>query len=245
MIRYIKKMASKWMPPICILCRQKSHQSWDLCQACYLDLPILSQTCRRCANILHGTSNSLCGTCLKQPPPFQVTHALFGYHQPVDQLLLALKFNQAFSHGRLLGELLADRIQHQWYREKPLPSAIIPMPLHPIRQRERGFNQSIELARPIAKKLQLPLLDTVCERIKSTMAQASLPAHQRRSNITGAFAIKKPILYRHVVIVDDIITTGHTVRELCHLLKNHEVETIDIWCCARSSISTEIQQLTP
>ena len=92
----------------------------------------------------------ICGACLKNPPPFDLTHALFPYQPPIMQLIIALKFQHQLSYAQALGEWLTQAIQQGWYRHQPLPDLIIPVPLHPRRLRERGFNQALEIARPIA-----------------------------------------------------------------------------------------------
>jgi len=234
MISFFKKFTTWLMPHVCILCRNITHRSQDLCLSCLEHLPIVKQSCPMCANILLSThQNVLCGQCLKQKPPFDTTHALFLYQPPIPKLILDLKFHHALTHAKLLGELLTERILREWYQKKPLPTAIIPIPLHSARFKERGFNQAIEIARPIAKALKLPLLLHNAVRIKATIPQATLPARERKHNINNAFLIKKSFENQHIAVVDDVITTGNTIHEFCHLLKKHGAAKISVWCCAR------------
>lgn len=174
----------------------------------------------------------LCGTCLKEDPPFTQVYALYLYQPPITNLIMSLKFGNALANARILGELFAEKIQSEWYRNKPLPEAIIPMPLHPKRLKERGFNQAIEIARPVAKLLNRPLLVIECSRVKHTVAQATLSAKDRLVNIQGAFT-SSSLVYQHVAVLDDVITTGSTMNEFCNTLKKSGVQTIDVWCCAR------------
>src|SRR5204863_2097157 len=109
-----------------------------------------------------------------------------------------LKFQHALQNARLLGELLAEKIRHDWYSNKSLPAAIIPVPLHDQRLKERGFNQALEIARPIAKTLQIPLFVNDFVRKKHTIAQATLPAEQRRRNMRDAFLIKRNLKKQHI-----------------------------------------------
>jgi ComF family protein len=229
---YLKKMGHWLLPYTCILCHNYSTRLQDLCENCFNDLPSLQHACPRCANPLSSPHNIVCGYCLKQTTSFDATYALYFYQAPISKLIMNLKFGQSLVNARILGELLAQRIQQAWYYNKPLPEVIIPVPLHPKRLKERGFNQALEIARPIAKILHLPLEFTSCQRIKHTVAQATLPANQRLQNVKNAFHIEK-LPFKHVAVVDDVITTGYTINEFCQALKSTGVHSIDVWCCAR------------
>lgn len=234
---------SRWLiPPICVFCQRLADTSLDLCSACKNDLPILTNYCQYCANILPTSPFQqeflACGQCLKRKPPFDCTHALFRYQPPVTQFLWQLKFHHALLNAKLLGKLLTEHIQQRWYQNKSLPSAIIPIPLHTARLKQRGFNQSIEIAKPVAKAFRLPLLLTTVKRVKHTLPQASLPANARKGNIKQAFVFNGNISYKHVAVLDDVMTTGNTMVEFCTLLKSHGIEQIDVWCCARADITT-------
>ena len=234
-ICYLKKAVPWLLPYTCILCHGHSTRSQDLCDDCFADLPHLLYACPRCANPLANEHSLTCGFCLKQKISFDATFALFSYQAPITKLIMNLKFGQSLVNARILGELLAQNIQEKWYYNNPLPEIIIPMPLHTQRLQERGFNQAIEIARPIAKKLFLPMEIDACKRIKQTAAQATLPARQRLHNIRNAFHIPETIPYKYVAVIDDVITTGHTMNEFCHTLKQAGVQRIDVWCCARSN----------
>ena len=141
------------LAPVCVLCGDRGDSGLDLCRACRLDLPVIEMACERCAIPLpvachHG---SLCGHCQTEPPAFEHCLAPFAYHAPLDHLLKDLKFNHRLTLARTLGRLMA-----QWLEDRidGLPDRIMPVPLHPARLRERGFNQSLELAHPIAQRLR-------------------------------------------------------------------------------------------
>lgn len=219
-----------------MLCGNLAERSQDLCSGCHADLPILTQSCVRCANVLTSKiENLICGHCIHQPPPFDYTHALFLYQPPVTQLILKLKLTHALLHARLLGELLAEKMVSEWYQKKTLPDMIIPVPLHIKRLRERGFNQALEIARPIAKKLQLPLETRDILRVKATLAQATLSADERRKNIRQAFLVARDLTGLSIAVVDDVVTTGNTIKEFCHELKKRGATRIDVLCCARAN----------
>jgi ComF family protein len=231
---YLKKIAAWLLPYTCLFCSASSSRQQDICQACLDDLPKLENPCPRCAKPLPFAHSDLtCGECIKLSPPFDFTHALFAYESPITRFIMQLKFNHALVNARILGELLTEKIQRDWYQHKPLPNLIIPMPLHPNRLKERGFNQAIEIARPIAKSLQLPLQLSDCLRIKETAAQATLLAKERQYNIKQAFKVNKNFSGQHIAVIDDVITTGHTMTEFCKSLKKAGASKIDVWCCAR------------
>ncbi len=106
------------------------------------------------------------------------------------------------------------------------------MPLHATRLRERGYNQALELARPISSRLDIPIDYQSCTRARATPAQSALSARERSANVKGAFQVSQPLTARHVAIIDDVMTTGHTADELARMLQKTGVERIDIWVCA-------------
>lgn len=232
MAYYLKKLSLWLLPYVCVLCGKLSKRLQDICPQCLNELPKLPTACPRCAKPV--TPGLLCPFCLKENPFYDNTYALFIYQSPITHLIMNLKFGQNLTFARILGELLAEQIKNQWYRNLPLPEAIIPIPLHPLRLKERGFNQAVEIARPVAKQLRLPVVLNKCQRVKYTSAQAMLPARDRVKNTQNAFQISPDFSYRHVAVIDDVITTGQTMNEFCRTLKLAGVEKIDVWCCARS-----------
>ena len=235
--QYLKKIAGWLLPYTCIFCRSASPQQRDLCEKCEKDLPLLANACPRCAVPMPENQPSLtCGFCLKQAPPFETAHALFFYRPPIPELILALKFRHSLANAKLLGELLTEKIKTEWYQNKPLPSTIIPVPLHPKRLQERGFNQALEIARPIAHALKIPI-NHQTKRIKATEAQATLSISEREKNIRNAFSTTENFSGQHIAVIDDVMTTGYTMKELSNTLKRQGADIIDVWCCARPFLS--------
>jgi ComF family protein len=176
------------------------------------------------------TLEAVCGQCQQQPPPFDRVLSPFLYQTPVDHLILQLKFSQRLEMARLLGELMARWLEP---RLDSRPDEIIPVPLHPRRQRTRGFNQALELARPIARHLQLPLNTRSCQRQRYTAPQTGLDATARARNVKKAFQIKGP-LGRRIALVDDVMTTGQTMQALAKALRKAGAEEVEVWVCARA-----------
>jgi ComF family protein len=129
-----------------------------------------------------------------------------------------------------LSNLLSSRLQGT----ADLPDLVIPVPLHPLRLRERGFNQSLEIARFVANKLQLETDWQSVKRIHHTPPQTDLSEKERRRNLQGAFSISGDLRGRHVALLDDVITTGATLTELSRLLMRQGVERVDLWALART-----------
>jgi ComF family protein len=115
-----------------------------------------------------------------------------------------------------------------------MPEAILPVPLHARRLRERGFNQSIELARPASRAFGLPLVRDLVKRSRPTSPQTALDIKQRRQNLRNAFVVDGKIPYSHIAILDDVVTTGSTVNELAKVLRRSGVQTIQVWSIARA-----------
>lgn len=201
-----------------------------MCSGCAGELPYNAAACARCALPLPNPAK-LCGQCLQAPPSYDSAVSLFRYAYPADHLILRLKFQAQLHLARTLGELLAQHLKREI---QTMPELIIPVPLHRTRLRERGFNQALEIARPIARGLGIPVDYKSCERVRKTPAQSLLPAAERRKNIKGAFRVTRPIAARHVAILDDVMTTGHTVQELAVTLRKAGVERIDVWVVART-----------
>lgn len=222
-----------FFPYHCILCNDKANRELDLCINCEEFLPWLKNVCAYCAAPLAFPTQSACGTCLKKPLPFHKLYVFFSYTEIIKKFVIGLKFQQRLVYAHILGALLAEKISSQYQNEK-LPDIIIPIPLHKKRLNERGFNQVIELARPISKKLNIPIDYKRCKRIVNTAAQSKLPANQRSNNMKNAFVAHRNLAYQHIALLDDVITTGHTITEMSRALYNVGVKRIDVWCCART-----------
>jgi len=223
-------------PPVCLLCdaaagHHDGPDGMDLCRACMADLPYLGQACTGCALPLSASAQGrLCGRCLQRRQAFAEVQAVFHYQTPVDGLIQGLKFNGRLNHARLLGLLMAQRFRLSGCQR---PDILVPVPLHRRRLRERGFNQSLELARHMGRNLSLPVWAHACLRQRDTAAQSSLPARDRRHNVRNAFIGHASIDGLHVAVIDDVMTTGCTAHELALALLHAGARRVDVWVCAR------------
>lgn len=216
----------------CTLCGARSRDSLDLCGHCRAELPLNARACRLCAHPLPAAGAEICGNCLRRPPPF-TAFAPFIYGQPLDRLILEFKFSDRLYLGRTLGALLAQALLAE---EPGAAELIVPVPLHAARLRERGYNQAMELARPVGRRLGVPVQEAV-QRIRATPGQAGLKAVERRRNVRGSFAVTAPstVSGRRVAIVDDVFTTGATVTELAECLRRAGAASVTVWTVARTA----------
>ena len=219
------RLGARLCPPRCLVCREAAPPGADLCGACRDDLPWNHRACLRCALPLPG-ADALCGACQRRPPPLQEARAAFVYRFPLDRLLPRFKFHRDLAAGRLLAGAMAER-----FAALPRPDALLPIPLHRARLRRRGYDQALELARPLARALRLPLRAGL-QRTRATRAQSELDAPARRLNLRTAFTAHGP-LPAHVALVDDVMTTGATVQAAARALRRAGVARVDAWVCAR------------
>ena len=234
----LSQTLSGFIPNHCILCgEQIPSRAKPLCTPCRDALPWLNRKCRYCSLPLPdtGPGGDYCGRCLRSPPPFDGSHCLFYYRHPLDKLITRLKFNQQLALGRLLAQLLTEYLRVH-LRPGQFPDLIIPMPLHQSRLRMRGFNQAYELARDCAKVFNIPIDHNACHRIKNTPPQLGLDAPTRRRNLRGAFRVNADLDGCTVAVVDDVMTTGSSMREISRELRNTGARQVYLWCIARTEI---------
>ena len=219
------------LPRHCVACGQFSGTR-NLCPACGAELPRILSACRQCGLRLSLRTDILCAVCLENPPPWDSGIAGLVYRYPVDQMLCRFKFNRNLACGQILGDELVAAIVRA---DRPLPQAIIPVPLHRSRQFSRSFNQAETLARQAGKALKIPVHSGLLSRKRRTGAHSGLDAAARRKNIKGAFYCR-PNVIRHVALVDDVLTTGATLAECTRTLKRAGVEQVSVWIAARALI---------
>ncbi len=220
------------LPSRCLLCGAEGSRDLDLCSGCLADLPRNTCCCARCALPLDHPAEQ-CGICLKREPPFASAWVPFRYAHPLDLLEARFKFHRDLAAGRLLASLVIDAAHR--HLTAPLPECLLCVPLHRDRLRARGYNQALELARPLARALGIPLDAHALIRTRSTSAQTGLDAKARRRNLHDAFAVSADAkLPAHIAILDDVMTTGTTLRECAKVLRHVGVERVDVWALARA-----------
>jgi ComF family protein len=220
------------LPLHCLLCGAPGDDGLDLCRDCAVELPRNRSCCARCALPL-ALPAAVCGQCQRRPPPWDAAWVPFRYAWPLDRLESRFKFGADLAAGRVLSTL--------WLRDMPAvdrPQLIVPVPLHRSRLRQRGYNQAFELARSLARVLDLPIQHDLLLRARATTAQTELGALPRRRNVRGAFTTKAGVAWpAHAALLDDVMTTGATAAECSRVLKRAGVKRVDVWALARAPMS--------
>jgi ComF family protein len=214
----------------CRLCSLPTNEPGSLCRDCLEDMPRIQHACPRCGAELANFVASACGECQRHPPRFDSAHIPYRYAPPLTPFITGLKFHARLAEARFLAELFLASFP----ASAPLPECLIPVPLHPQRLRERGYNQALELARLLSQRLHLPIENHFVQRRLHTLPQSELSGNTRRHNMRQAFELMSPVPYRHVAIIDDVVTTASTVNELAGVLRQGGVEHIQIWAIARA-----------
>lgn len=219
----------RWLRQRCTLCGAPETHAASLCAGCHRDLPWLGASCANCA--LPLPAEGLCRACSSRPPPFDSVRSAFRYATPVDGWILGLKFHGRLAHARTLGELMAGRLATGG---APLPQLLLPVPLHARRLRMRGYNQALELARVLSRRLGIALDATAAARVRTTAEQTRLSAVERRRNLRGAFKARRDLSGLRIAVVDDVMTTGATAAELARTLRKAGASHIEVWTAARA-----------
>ncbi len=212
----------------CLLCGS-STVGPDLCRACLASLPRNAIACGHCALPLDAPA-PYCGHCLQHPVPWQSAWAPFRYGWPLNLLVTRFKFSGNLAAGRVLAQAwqLAGK-------PRDLPDCLVPVPLHRRRRQQRGYNQALELARPLAREWDIALAPQLLQRCRATPPQSDLDAVARRRNLRHAFMARVPGRPpQHVALVDDVMTTGATLAVCTRALRHAGVERVDVWALARA-----------
>ena len=220
-----QKVLTVLLPQDCLLCGTTSGDAL-LCPTCHRELPRLAvDACPVCAEMSPG--GMTCGACLKSPPHFDATFAVFRYSFPADKLIQALKYHRRTATADFLATAMLACAP-------PGADVIVPLPLALPRLRERGFNQAVEIARPLARALKLPLELDGCIRSRDTAPQATLPWKERQKNVRHAFECNIDLSGKSVIVIDDVMTTGATLDEFARTLKAHGAVRVTNWVTARA-----------
>jgi len=226
----------QWLfPATCLICGAAGHDNLDICPDCLDKLPLNQHFCPCCALPLQTQSpqEMLCGQCSQQRPAYSHIVAPWLYQAPVDDLIQQLKFHQKLATGRLLGQLFARKLS-----TRKLPEMLLPMPLYKRQLRRRGFNHASELTGFIARELDIPWSPWLLKKIRETRPQHNLRKQERKQNLKNCFSFNNAKGYRHLAIIDDVVTTGTTAQEAAKTLTKAGVAQVEIWSLTRTPIET-------
>ncbi len=231
---FLADVLSVLLPQHCLFCRVKTTNQFAICKDCLADLPSNFSHCERCSLPLEAsaeyTGPRLCGNCQSHRYYYDLVYSPFLYSDGIRYLIRQLKYHQKLHYSAVLATLFTEAMTDKLN----LPQLFIPMPMHPDRLRQRGFNQALELTRRLCSHYPSPMNGQSLVRTRNTELQAGLDKKQRQKNVRHAFTLVKGIQFQHVALVDDVMTTGSTVNEAARILKAAGIRQVDIWCLARA-----------
>ena len=222
----INKLEEILYPYTCVL-TGKPAEGIDLSHEALDNLVLTENICPSCAH--YSTSNRICGSCLKQSPIVERVQVAFMLNDVLKKMIHAFKYSQQLYYSRLLAELMLPEIETLGVQ------ALLPVPLHINRLSSRGFNQSLELAKQLSARLNVPVVNAVA-RIKDTPQQVGLSGKERRVNVKDVFVVDKKFLekYQSIAIIDDVITTGSTVNEVAKTIRQYYPSLIiQVWAVGK------------
>jgi len=220
----------RWIvPSACLICTGAAAPG-TVCEGCRSSLPWNRIACPICALPLRSAVAHVCANCAAEPPHFDATLAAFRYEAPIAQAIAGLKYHAQFRQSRWLGSEIAQLAAD---RPSPLPDLLIPVPLHPSRLRERGYNQALELARGITRQLAIDIDWHSAVRLRATADQIGKRAKERRKEVRKAFAVSTAVAGRNIALIDDVMTTGSTVDDLARAAREAGAARIEVWVAAR------------
>ncbi len=230
LIAAVSSLLRLLLPHSCVFCGLSLAEG-HFFGACRSDLPWTGIACERCGKPLAVPlpPGAYCSDCQLRPPPFEKAFAPLLYIFPVDGALKALKFRRQLFYAPAFGKLFLPLLEEIFADV----DALLPVPLHPRRHARRGFNQAAELCRPLRRKSGLPVIGNV-RRVRFTKPQTGLDALERRRNMKAAFAVHGSLYFRHPLVVDDVITTGETCRQLAGTLLAAGAERVSVLAVARA-----------
>lgn len=223
-------LADVLFPRDCSICGARLSGG-RICVPCFDELPWNTHACPVCADPVPAQVSVTrpCGSCQRRPLPVTRVLAPLVYRFPIDAVLKGLKFHNRLDVSPMLAELLAPSI---WDSRERF-DALVPVPLHRWRHARRGYNQADEIARALSRLARIPVRRAV-KRRRATVPQAGLTARRRRGNLHGAFSARGSLAGSHILIVDDVITTGETIRAVARELHQAGADRVSAIAVARA-----------
>lgn len=225
-------------PPRCHCCRSAAPSgAIHICSDCLDTIePVASPLCPVCGAPFRtdGGIDHACSTCAQDRPPFAAARAPFVYDGPIRQMIHHFKYDRKLALRRPLARLMARDLAA--FVAGAAPDLVIPVPLHPKRLRQRGYNQAVLLGEAVARQWRIPFCRTNLRRIRWTEPQIELSAAERLHNVRGAFAVADPsgVRGRKVLLIDDVYTTGATVMECSRTLRRAGATAVFVATVARA-----------
>lgn len=240
-IDWMLSLPASWRlpwPGLCLVCRQAQWRA--VCHHCLSTFAPIRSRCPRCA-LPFASGQTDCRHCEDQPPEFERAVAAVDYQSPWRELIARFKFQGDAALAKPLSALLATELAA--LPSKGRPQWLIATPLSKARLKERGYNQSWQLARQLSRRTGIPTLPHALHRVKDTPRMMTLDADERRRQISDAFAVntacRRALVGRHVALVDDVLTTGATLNEITRTLHAAGVRKVSVWVVARTPLPSD------
>lgn len=234
MRKFLSGLGELLFPPRCVICGTYTDMG-GLCGGCLAQVSFIgSPMCPKCGMpypVEEGVDH-LCGDCIKGGQHFSVARSVGIYKDNILEIVHRFKYGGKLPAGRLLGSLMAARAEDFFIIRQY--DVIIPVPLHRDRLRQRGFNQSLLLAREIAGNFDMPVEFETLIRVRDTGPQVNLGGDERRENVKGAFEAADSVKGKRVLLIDDVMTTGSTVRECARSLAGKGALEVAVYTAARA-----------
>ncbi len=231
LVRWLTNHSYRIVPGNCVICGENSHRDLDLCQPCEEDLPWIHDGCVICSLPIDPLDN-LCRSCHESPPSFDRCVCPLRYEFPVDSMISRFKNHRHLASGKVLARLLGTHINSQI--EETAPDVLVPTPLHPSRRRSRGYNQAEQIAITISEMTEVPIAKDCLVQIRATPEQKSLGISERKKNVKNAFTCNGDITDKHILLVDDVVTTCATINEISRCLRKEGAKEITVLALART-----------
>ncbi len=221
----------------CTLCDTHGLDNQNVCHSCALEMPANINDCTGCARAHTDSARFLCANCEKSPPPWQRCFIAMRYEIPADYLVKRFKYGGDRAAGRAMAEQMwtlsasfRDKLHNNLH-----DTLFVPVPLHKSRLQERGFNQAEYLASYLAAQCGTIVVPQALIRTRPTCPQVGLSKKARRLNMKNSFRINTLVANKHVVLVDDVLTTGSTARACSHVLMHAGAVDLTLWCYAHGN----------
>ncbi len=228
---HVSQALSWLLPQHCLQCKLAIKPNLGpVCTHCYVELPFQSNNCRQCGQ-RYSSSHEYCGRCLNSPPSFDRCFCPFEYKSGIKELICNIKYREKPSLAKAAAQLLAKEIVEQGIE---LPQAVTPVPMHVKHLRSRGYNHSNLIARHLSRILDITYIENIATKTKATSTQAGLSLKKRKTNLKNSFKVIRNIDFKHIAIIDDVMTTGATAEEIAKILKKNGVDYIQVWGIAHT-----------